>query len=94
MSENELDEEYFRKIIDENDIVGEVSLPAGWDGHDNDYDDVQTRVMARKKKNPSTSKNTDIEKIRERAFLLWAEKGCQENSALDHWLEAERQLSN
>ncbi len=46
------------------------------------------------KQNPSISKNTDIEKIRERAFLLLAENGSPDNSALDHWLEAEKQLSN
>ncbi len=54
----------------------------------------QTSKTRSKKKNPSVSKNTDIEKIRDKAYFLWAEKGCPENTDLDNWLEAENQLCN
>ena len=45
-----------------------------------------------KKENSAASTTNDIERIREIAYHLWAEKGCPENSDLDNWLEAERQL--
>jgi hypothetical protein len=35
----------------------------------------------------------DIEKnIRERAYHLWLESGCQDGSADAHWLEAQREI--
>lgn len=33
-----------------------------------------------------------IEKIREKAYFIWENKGRPENSSSDDWLEAERQL--
>ena len=37
--------------------------------------------------------NKDLETmIRARARALWEEEGCQDGSALRHWLEAERQI--
>lgn len=40
----------------------------------------------------SIPKTVDLEKIRERAYFLWVEKGYPENTDLDNWLEAEKQL--
>lgn len=37
-------------------------------------------------------KTVDLEKIRERAYFLWIEKGYPENTDLENWLEAEKQL--
>jgi hypothetical protein len=35
----------------------------------------------------------DIEQtIRERAYQLWLESGCQDGSADTHWLEAQREM--
>lgn len=51
-----------------------------------------------KKKSSAASKAklkiTDIGKIQEKAYYIWAEKGFPENTALDNWLEAEKQLYN
>ncbi len=35
---------------------------------------------------------TDEEKIRARAYQLWEERGQREGGAMDHWLEAEREV--
>ena len=59
MLENEWDEESLRKIIDETDIFGEVRLPAGWDGYDNDYDDAQTQTRTNKSKTRVNEKRRD-----------------------------------
>jgi hypothetical protein len=37
-------------------------------------------------------KTVDLERIREKAYFLWIEKGYPENNDLDNWLEAEKQL--
>jgi hypothetical protein len=34
----------------------------------------------------------DLERIRERAYFLWAEKGYPDNTDVDNWLEAEKLL--
>lgn len=51
-----------------------------------------------KKKSSAASKTKlkikDIGKIKEKAYYIWAEKGFPENTALDNWLEAEKQLYN
>jgi hypothetical protein len=38
------------------------------------------------------TKTVDLERIREKAYYLWMEKGYPENTDLDNWLEAERQF--
>jgi hypothetical protein len=49
-----------------------------------------------KKRSSSTTKTKhkikDIGKIQEKAYFLWADKGFPENTELDNWLEAEKQL--
>jgi hypothetical protein len=35
----------------------------------------------------------DIQRIQERAYALWLEEGCQHGRAHEHWLRAERELS-
>lgn len=40
----------------------------------------------------SIPKTVELERIRERAYFLWIEKGYPENTDLDNWLEAEKQL--
>jgi hypothetical protein len=45
-----------------------------------------------KKKIFSISKTIKIEDIQEKAYFLWAEKGFPENTAIDNWLEAEKQM--
>lgn len=45
-----------------------------------------------KKKKTSTSKAVTIKDIQEKAYFIWANKGYPENTMLDNWLEAERQL--
>lgn len=51
-----------------------------------------------KKKSSSTPKNKskvlDVGKIQEKAYFIWAEKGFPEDTELDNWLEAEKQLCN
>jgi len=51
-----------------------------------------------KKKGSAASKTTlkikDMGRIQEKAYHIWAEKGFPENTALDNWLEAEKQLCN
>lgn len=34
-----------------------------------------------------------LERIRERAYFIWEGKGWPDNSALDNWLQAERETS-
>jgi hypothetical protein len=40
----------------------------------------------------SQTQTVDSEKVREKAYFLWIEKGYPENNDLDNWLEAEEQL--
>ena len=35
---------------------------------------------------------TDTDLVARRAFELWCLQGCQHGHALDHWLQAEREL--
>jgi hypothetical protein len=54
------------------------------------------QTVKSKKKSSSTPKTkpiiNDIGKIQEKAYYIWADKGFPENTALDNWLEAEKQL--
>jgi len=53
--------------------------------------------MARKKILLRTKKQTnypssDAEKIRQRAYFIWEERGRPQNSDMDIWLQAEQEL--
>lgn len=45
-----------------------------------------------KKKKTSNPKTINIKDIQEKAYFIWADKGYPENTMLDNWLEAEKQL--
>ena len=44
--------------------------------------------------NPSQEDRLKLQKrIEERAHELWVENGCSDGSALSHWLQAEREVT-
>jgi hypothetical protein len=45
-----------------------------------------------RKKKTSNPQTTNTKNIQEKAYFIWADKGCPENTMLDNWLEAEKQL--
>ncbi len=49
---------------------------------------IRTKILKRKKDTSRRVENV----IQERAYYIWKNKGSVSNSALDNWLEAERQL--
>lgn len=53
---------------------------------------ARKKLLLRTKRQPSCSSNPDAEKIRQRAYFVWEEKGRPQNRDLDIWLEAEKEL--
>lgn len=53
---------------------------------------ARKQTIKSKKKENSGPKAISIKDIQEKAYYIWAEKGFPENTTLDNWLEAEKQL--
>ncbi len=53
---------------------------------------AKKKVASPRKKKVVCSCAPDVDKIRERAYLIWEEKGRPGNSDVEHWLEAEQQF--
>ena len=50
------------------------------------------QTIKSKRKENSSHKAINMKNIQEKAYFIWAEKGYPENTTLDNWLEAEKQL--
>ena len=50
------------------------------------------KLLVRTRKKTGSSFSPDVEKIRQRAYDIWEQKGRPQNSDLDNWLEAEREM--
>ena len=52
---------------------------------------VRKRILVKdtRKTGPAVQ---DMDKIRQRAYLIWEQKGRPQNNDLDNWLQAEREL--
>ena len=53
---------------------------------------ARKKVLVGTKKKMNCSSYPDVEKIRQRAYSIWEERGRPQNSDLDIWLEAEREI--
>ncbi len=54
---------------------------------------AKKKAATHRKKKAVCNCASDIEQIREKAYLLWAAKGYPENSDVENWLEAEGQIN-
>ena len=57
-------------------------------------DQPKPRRPATKKPNGATNGGASSEDVARRAYEIYESRGRQHGSALDHWLEAERQLKS